>query len=81
MKFWNEKPWRDERSRMNKPYIPKGCDQQGRTPEAAEAATDLGVDEPPPPDMLKVVLGGLAIAAALVAVVAVVVLVAVGRWG
>ena len=64
-----------------KPYIPKGCDDQGRNPEAAEAATDLGVDEPPPPDMLKVVLGDLAIAAALVAVVAVVVLVAVGRWG
>ena len=81
MKFWNEKPWRDERSRMNKPYIPLGCDQQGRNPEAAEAATDLGVDEPPPPDMLRVVLGDLAIAVALVAVVAVVVLVAVGRWG
>ena len=64
-----------------KPYIPKGCDDQGRNPEAAEAATDLGVDEPPPPDMLKVVLGDLAIAVALVAVVAVVVLIAVGRWG
>ena len=64
-----------------KPYIPKGCNQQGRYPEAAEAATDLGVDEPPPPDMLRVVLGDLIIAAALVAVVAVVVLLAVGRWG
>ena len=66
---------------MKKPYIPKGCDQQGRHPEAAEAVTDLGVDEPPQPDMLKVVLGDLIIAVALVAVVAVVVLVAVGRWG
>ena len=56
------------------------CDQ-GRNPAAAEAATDLGVDEPPPPDMLKVVLGDLVIAAALVAVVAVVVLVLVGKAG
>ena len=66
---------------MKHPYIPKGCDQQGRHPEAAEAATDLGVEEPPPPDMLKVVMGDLVIAAALLAVVAVVVLVAVGRVG
>jgi hypothetical protein len=29
---------------MNK--LPKGCDQQGRYPEAAEAATDVGQDEP-----------------------------------
>lgn len=29
---------------MNK--LPKGCDQQGRHPEAAEAATDVGQDEP-----------------------------------
>ena len=30
--------------------IPKGCDQQGRHPEAAEAATELGAnqDEPGP---------------------------------
>jgi hypothetical protein len=26
--------------------IPKGCDQQGRHPEAAEAATELGQEEP-----------------------------------
>jgi hypothetical protein len=26
--------------------MPKGCDQQGRYPEAAEAATDVGQDEP-----------------------------------
>jgi hypothetical protein len=25
-------------------YIPTGCDQQGRHPEAAEAATELGAD-------------------------------------
>ena len=26
-------------------HIPTGCDQQGRYPEAAEAATELGVDD------------------------------------
>lgn len=26
--------------------LPRGCDQQGRYPEAAEAATDIGQDEP-----------------------------------
>ena len=25
---------------------PKGCDQQGRYPEAAEAATEVGAEEP-----------------------------------
>lgn len=30
---------------MKQPYIPKGCDQQGRVPEAAEAATELGADQ------------------------------------
>lgn len=29
---------------MNKPF--KGLDQQGRYPEAAEAATDVGQEEP-----------------------------------
>ena len=29
---------------MNK--MPRGCDQQGRYPEAAEAATEVGQDEP-----------------------------------
>ena len=29
---------------MNK--VPNGCDQQGRYPEAAEAATEVGQDEP-----------------------------------
>lgn len=27
--------------------IPKGCDQQGRHPEAAEAATEVGLDDAP----------------------------------
>ena len=35
--------------------IPKGCDQQGRHPEAAEAATEVGLDEPEQ-DMLRVVI-------------------------
>lgn len=26
-------------------YIPAGCDQQGRYPEAAEAATEIGADD------------------------------------
>jgi hypothetical protein len=26
-------------------YIPTGCDQQGRHPEAAEAATEIGADD------------------------------------
>jgi len=30
---------------MNK--LPQGCDQQGRYPEAAEAATDVGQEEEP----------------------------------
>jgi hypothetical protein len=30
---------------MNK--VPKGCDQQGRYPEAAEAATEVGQEEEP----------------------------------
>ena len=37
-----------------RPYITKGCDYQGRFPEAAEACTELGisVDEPPRPGLL-----------------------------
>jgi hypothetical protein len=27
--------------------IPNGCDQQGRHPEAAEAATEIGIDDTP----------------------------------
>lgn len=27
------------------PGIPNGCDQQGRYPQAAEAATDVGADD------------------------------------
>jgi hypothetical protein len=27
--------------------VPRGCDQQGRYPEAAEAATEIGIDDAP----------------------------------
>ena len=57
---------------MKKPYIPDGCDQQGRYPEAAEAATDLGADEPPDPDHVRVVLIDCLIACAIVGTIAVI---------
>lgn len=46
---------------MNKPF--KGLDQQGRYPEAAEAATEVGVDDGPE------TLGTLVVAGVLVVVV------------
>ena len=61
-----------------KPYIPKGCDQQGRYPEAAEAATSVGADDPPEHDMMRVVLKDALISVALVAVIALIVLGVVG---
>jgi hypothetical protein len=30
---------------LHRPYIPEGCDQQGRHQQAAEACTDVGVDD------------------------------------
>ena len=69
-----------------KSYIPRGCDQQGRIPEAAdvpapaEAATEIGADDPPLHNLMRVVLGDLAIAAALVTAVAIVVLVVAAAW-
>jgi hypothetical protein len=30
---------------MTEKKLPKGCDQQGRYPEAAEAATEVGQDD------------------------------------
>lgn len=38
---------RDEVACMRKPYMAKGLDQQGRYPIAAEAATEVGVDDDP----------------------------------
>jgi hypothetical protein len=37
--------------------LPKGCDQQGRYPEAAEAATEVGIDDAPESLGKLVVLG------------------------
>ena len=36
-----------ERSSLQHPRVPLGCDQQGRYPEAAEAATEVGADDAP----------------------------------
>ena len=53
---------------MNKP--PKGLDQQGRYPEAAEAATEIGADTDEGPEALgSIVLMG-AIIVAVVGVIA-----------
>ena len=75
---------------MKHPYIPKGCDQQGRypeaaeaatdvgaddAPEAAEAATDVGVDDAPEPDIVRVVLIDIALWAVVIAVIAVIALI------
>jgi hypothetical protein len=43
---------------MNK--MPKGLDQQGRHPEAAEAATEVGIDDAPE-SLGKLVLLGLCV--------------------
>jgi hypothetical protein len=57
--------------------IPKGCDQQGRHPEAAEAATEIGIpDEPPEHDMLKVIATDVLRAVAAICALCIVVLLA-----
>jgi hypothetical protein len=58
--------------------IPRGCDQQGRHPEAAEAATEVGLDEPEH-DMLKVVIDDALLATAAVCALCVIVLVVAGN--
>jgi hypothetical protein len=57
--------------------LPKGCDQQGRYPEAAEAATEIGIEEPEH-DMLRMVIDDTLWAMAALIVVAVIVLIV---WG
>jgi hypothetical protein len=47
--------------------LPLGCDQQGRYPEAAEAATDIGADDPPEQDMFWVVMNDVLLSVAIVA--------------
>ena len=59
---------------MKHPYIPKGCDQQGRYPEAAEAATDVGADDAPDPDIVRAVLIDIALSAVVIAVIALIVM-------
>jgi hypothetical protein len=54
-------------------YIPKGCDQQGRYPEAAEAATDVGVEDDFEPDysaMVKDIAIGVVIICVISLIVA-----------
>ena len=58
--------------------IPRGCDQQGRHPEAAEAATEVGLDEPEH-DMLRVVIDDALLATAAVCALCVIVLVVAGN--
>ena len=41
--------------------LPKGCDQQGRYPEAAEAATEIGIDDDAVESLGKLVVLGLGI--------------------
>ena len=60
-------------------YIPRGCDAQGRYPQAAECCTELGADDEPllplsPPEaalvcVIAVALGGV-MSGALVAIYA-----------
>ena len=35
-----------EPSSIQQPRIPRGCDQQGRYPQAAECCTEVGSEEP-----------------------------------
>ena len=41
--------------------LPKGLDQQGRYPEAAEAATEIGVDDDAVESLGRLVLLGLGV--------------------
>jgi hypothetical protein len=57
--------------------LPQDCDQQGRHPEAAEAATDLGIEEPED-DSLRVVVEDILLCMAGILLVGVVVLTVAG---
>ena len=50
------------------PYLPRGCDQQGRYPQAAEASTELGADEPDN-DSTKAIVGDVAICGAILIII------------
>ena len=62
---------------MNK--LPKGCDQQGRHPEAAEAATDIGAEEPEE-DPLRAIIDDTLIASAIVVAICFIVMISLGVW-
>jgi hypothetical protein len=59
--------------------IPKGCDQQGRHPEAAEAATEVGIPDEPEQDMLKVVATDVLRAVTAICALCIVVLLVMGN--
>jgi hypothetical protein len=59
--------------------IPKGRDQQGRHPEAAEAATEIGIPDEPEQDMLRVVIDDALLATAAICALCIVVLLAMGN--
>lgn len=53
--------------------VPKGCDYQGRHPEAAESATEVGVEDDFEPDygaMVKDIAIGVAIVSVMALIVA-----------
>jgi hypothetical protein len=59
--------------------IPRGCDQQGRHPEAAEAATEVGIPDEPEHDMLKVVATAVLRAVTAICALCIVVLLVMGN--
>jgi hypothetical protein len=59
--------------------IPRGCDQQGRHPEAAEAATEVGIPDEPEHDMLKVVATDVLRAVTAICALCIVVLLVMGN--
>jgi hypothetical protein len=59
--------------------IPRGCDQQGRHPEAAEAATEVGIPDEPEQDMLKVVATDVLRAVTAICALCIVVLLVMGN--
>ena len=59
-----------QRDSFNRPYIPRGCDQQGRIPEAAEAATEIGAQPEEPKRWWDALVSDTALALMCVAVMA-----------
>jgi hypothetical protein len=63
---------------LRQPRIPLGCDQQGRHPQAAEAATEIGLEEPEH-DMLKVIATDVLRAVTAICALCIVVLLVMGN--